>query len=198
METMRLEITDFEEMRQQLNLLNEKLNKQSIINEKLIRRTMRDKIQVLGRDALVQCAAAIIATPLCISMFKIQGMSLPFCIVTALFLIGAVIYTYWIHKGLKSKDLLTGDLIQASQRIHRYKQLKVRWLRFSIPFIIVWLGWMFAEVYRMSSETEYIGFLCGGMFGMLLGGLWGTHFYRRDQRISSEVLQQIEELTKEA
>ena len=50
----------------------------------------------------------------------------------------------------------------------------------------------------MSSETEYIGFLCGGMFGMLLGGLWGTHFYRRDQRISSEVLQQIEELTKEA
>ena len=94
METMRLEITDFEEMRQQLNLLNEKLNKQSIINEKLIRRTMRDKIQVLGRDALVQCAVAIIATPLCISMFKIQGMSLPFCIVTALFLIGAVIYTY--------------------------------------------------------------------------------------------------------
>ena len=179
METMRLEITDFEEMRQQLNLLNEKLNKQSIINEKLIRRTMRDKMQVLGRDALVQCAVAIIAT---------------FCIVTALFLIGAVIYTYWIHKGLKSKDLLTGDLIQASQRIHRYKQLKVRWLRFSIPFIIVWLGWMFAEVYRMSSETEYIGFLCGGMFGMLLGGLWGTHFYRRDQRISSEVLQQIEDL----
>ena len=66
METMRLEISDFEEMRQQLNLLNEKLNKQSIINEKLIRRTMRDKIQVLGRDALVQCAAAIIATPVCL------------------------------------------------------------------------------------------------------------------------------------
>lgn len=198
METMRLEITDFEEMRQQLNLLNEKLNKQSIINEKLIRRSMREKIQVIGRDALLQCAVAIVAIPLCISMFWTQGMSLPFCIVTALFLIGAVIYTYWMHKGLKSNDLLTGELIQASQRIHRYKLLKARWLRFSIPFAIVWLGWMFAEVYLMSSETEYIGFLFGSMFGILVGGLWGTHFYRRDQRISNEVLQQIEELTKEA
>ena len=198
METMRLEITDFEEMRQQLNLLNKKLNKQSIINEKLIRRSMREKIQVIGRDAYLQCVVAIVATPLCVSIYWTQGMSLPFCIVTALFLIGAVIYTYWMHKGLRSNDLLTGELIQASQRIHRYKLLEARWLRFSIPFIIVWLGWMSVEIYLMSSTTEYIGYLCGGLFGLLLGGLWGTHFYRRSQRISSEVLQQIEELTKEA
>lgn len=199
METYQMEMTEFEEMRQQLNLLNEKLNKQSIINENIIRRTMRDKLKSIGFSALIQCVVAVFATPFCVSMYWTHGMSIAFCIVTTLFLLGAVIYTYWEYKGLRSDELVTGDLIQASQRVLRLKRLQARWLRFSIPFVICWLGWLITEIYLMSGAKEpgfFYTSLCGIVFGGTIGALWGTAFYRRSQRISNEVLRQIEELTQ--
>ena len=88
------------------------------------------------------------------------------------------------------------SLCQVGQRVARMKLLYARWLRFSLPFLGIWLSWFTWEILQqMEYSMEYrVGILCGGAVGGLIGGFCGWLSYRRTQRLARAILDEIEGL----
>lgn len=194
------ESTELEQMRAQLNLLKGKLEKETIVNERLIRKAMKEKVSSLNRQTLVLAFIILLAIPYCTWVFtKMLNASWWFIAVTDLFFLVAVIYTYVTHKDLRAKELIDGNLVDVSRKITRMQRLGANWLKFSIPFGILWFAWFLFEVLGRNFDNNpsfSIGVAIGGLVGGIIGGWFGFMFYRRKRKKLLEVIMQIKELSE--
>ena len=197
MET-NIQLNELQELREQLTLLNNKLEKQEIINDKLIRNSIRNKISNINRTGIIMTVCATIATPICAFNFHyILHFSIALNIFTCVFMVIAIAYTIWSHKGLNN-NLLNGDLITASETVLRTRKRYKQWYYFSYPWFAVWLCWLGWEMYtRIENREMLIAAVIGGLVGIVIGGAWGIYQRNKIYRNIDAVLAQIEELKKE-
>ena len=189
--------TELEQMKEQMNLLKEKIEKEKIVNQQLLRVAMKEKVSSLNRDAIIFVILGIVAIPYCTWVFiSILNMSWWFIGVTDLFFLAAIVYTYFSHKDIKAKELMDGNLIEVSKKIMRMRRMYANWLKFSIPFVIVWFVWFLFEVLG-NNVDEGTPFAIGGTVGGIIGGFIGTKMYYRTRNKTLDVIQQIKELTEE-
>lgn len=182
-------------MKDQLSILKNRLDKELIVNDRIIRKAMRAKISIVKRQMIRLYIISIIAIPYCVWVFRnFIDISWTFTAVTIIFLIIACIYNYISHKDVKVNDLMTGNLIEVSCKITKMKRMSANWLKFSIPYMIIWLSWFILEVMHGKDAKEII---IGGLFGGFCGALFGVRLYRKNMKLINEVLQQIEELTED-
>ena len=189
-----INIEEFEMMKKQLEVLKDKLDKETIINEQLMRKTMKDNVSKLHKDAIIIAFVALFGIPYCTWVFSFMHMSTLFIGVTDVFFVIAIIYTYITHKGLKSNDLLNGNLVDVSYKITKMRHLGSLWLRFSIPFMVIWFAWFIFEALKQNVE-EARGMVYGGVIGGVIGAIIGTIKYRKSRKKTQEILFQIKELT---
>ncbi len=193
-------IQELELMRQQLAFLKEKVSKQQLVNEKYMRQIMHDKVKKINNDALIIGILGIVAIIYCTWIFlKLVYVSTAFIVVTDVFLAIAVVYNTLSHWGLKAKDLLNGNLIQTRRKVTHMKLMGTQWLRFGIPFSILWFAWFCYEILKHNTSSTPSGkyMIIGGMVGGIVGGVLGYRAYRKSQRQAIEVIEEIEELTHE-
>lgn len=184
-----------DEMKVQLQLLRHKLNDQKIVNDRLLQQIINRNVRRINRDTLIMTIVTVVAVPYCAGLFWWMHLSLAFTVVTVLFLVVAIVYTFYAHRGIRTSELINSSTAEVTQRIGRMKLLYARWLRFSIPFIICWLAWAAYEVMTLAgvSADERKGILVGGAIGGIVGGILGYFNYRRTQRLASEILEQTRE-----
>ncbi len=191
------ENSEMEHMREQLNLLKGKLEKETIINERLLRKAMKEKVSSLNRDAIGVSAMALFGIPYCTVVFPtLINVSWWFIGVTDVFFIIALIYTYYSHKGIRAKELMDGNLIEVSRKMVRMRRMYATWLKFSIPFIIVWFAWFMYEILHKNTN-DGIPMAIGGVVGGIIGAFIGIRVYRRTRQRSLDVIMQIKELCEE-
>ena len=197
MET-NIQLNELQELREQLTLLNSKLEKQEIINDKLIRNSIRNKISNINRTGIIMTVCAAIATPICAFNFHyILHFSIALNIFTCVFMVIAIAYTIWSHKGLNN-NLLNGDLITASEAVLRTRKRYKQWYYFSYPWFAVWLCWFGWELYTKAESFEIlIACIIGCLVGGLIGGIWGIRQRNKIYKNIDDILAQIEELKKE-
>lgn len=189
---------ELEQMREQITLLRSKLDNEAIINERLLRRAMHDKVRGITRDNTVMIIAGTIAIPYTYIAFQHLGLSMPFSIATALLLAISVVATWWGQRGLHADELLDGDVVSVGRQVLKLKQMNDRWLWYSIPILLAWLGWLIWEAYQQVGGTPlFNGFVTGSIVGLIIGGVIGGKVRYRTQRRVREILAHIEELTKE-
>ena len=184
-----------EEMKEQLALLHQKLDNERIINDRLVRRVISRNAGRINRDGLFITIIAAIGIPYCIFAFSWMGISWLFSAVTAVFLLIAIIYTYYSHRMMRTEHLAACTLAEVTERIVRMKLLHARWLRFSIPFLIVWAVWFANEILSLTGTTveERHAILIGGVVGGVIGAVMGIITYRRTQRLANEILDEIKD-----
>ena len=184
-----------EEMKEQLALLHQKLDNERIINDRLVRRVISRNAGRINRDGLLITIIAAIGIPYCIFAFSWMGISWLFSAVTAVFLLVAIIYTYYSHRMMRTEHLAACTLAEVTERIVRMKLLHARWLRFSIPFLIVWAIWFANEILSLTGTTdeERHAILIGGVVGGVIGAVMGIITYRRTQRLANEILNEIKD-----
>ena len=68
------------------------------------------------------------------------------------------------------------------------------WLRFSIPFMVIWFAWFIFEALKQNVE-EARGLVYGGVVGGIIGAIISTINYRKKRKKTQEILLQIKELT---
>lgn len=190
-----------EEMRQQMAILKEKLDKQEIINDQLMRNavgTKLRKIVIERRKKLFFILAGLIYVPAV--LYGLLKLDLWFIIVTILFFAVGAAYDIYYTAGINDEDLQNKRLLETKKRIIRMKRMNTRWLWFSIPFVIVWIATFFWQIlYRMDDGEAHLHaqpILIGGLVGGVIGGIIGTVIYQRQQHRASELIEDIEELTK--
>lgn len=200
---METKHTEFEEMRQQLSILKNKLDNQTLINDKLIRQSMLNKMSFMKKYTWI----SFLMLPYTYYVYyKVRDMfyiSWWFYGFTLIFLTFSVCLDAYINH-VNKKDFLNGDLIAASLQMQRMKKLRKKSLLYVLPLMTIWVSWLFIELYNGSSAVNggantslFYGAMVGGGIGLVIGLAIGISIYLRMQRINSDIIQQIDELTKE-
>lgn len=190
---------ELEEMRSQINLLNEKLEKQNIVNEQHIRRSMKSKISSINKTVTVTIFLGIFALVYCTWFFWSQNCSLAFVISTAVMLALCLGLAIVQRVSLGRMDFSKGNLVETAQKLSKIKMHYQDWHKIAIPILVIWFAWL---MYEMTGILGFdgplaIGFFCGAAVGGLIGGIIGFRINRKIVLKTSEILEQIEELQKD-
>ena len=191
METNEKYTDELEQMRQDMNELRSLLSEQQIVNERLMRRAMSKDMGKERSTMICSIVCVLFATPIYYIYMPQWGFPMWFTLATIAFLLITAAATVWSVRRLMKESLLTGDLLVVAKHINDYKQFSIDWLKYSIPFIIVWLSFFF---YYTSRNIEYRMGFYGGIVGAVIGGAIGIYYLIQSRRRLNRILKQIEEI----
>ena len=190
--------TQFEDMRQQLNTLKKKLDEQEILNDHLMRRSMRNEVNTISRRYYIIMAIGLFMVPYGYWCFvKLCGLSLFFWIATSIFMLICVGATFYTNRKISDPNLMNHNLVEARKKVASAKKFEADWLFFGIPAVVLWLGWFMYEVYQIHGGALDNGFFWGGCIGGIIGAICGLSFNFKTQRQYQDIIDQIEDLTRE-
>ena len=187
---------NFEELKNQYCLLNEKLEKQRIINEEMIQESMKEKLSYIERWYKKQFLVCTIACPIISTIFMIQYMNKGFGYwgFSIFVLVLALVELYWnriCYKALDIKNLSNLNMIQATEKIIKHKQLRtMRKKFFIIPFIIL-IIWTFLVASEFSWNLPVFILL---VFMLCISLSLGIYQSKQNQKKLESVLEQIKKL----
>ena len=187
---------DFEDLKNQYRLLNEKLEKQRIINEEMIQESMKEKLSYIERWYKKQFLVCTIACPIISTIFMIQYMNKGFGYwgFSIFVLVLALVELYWnriCYKALDIKNLSNLNMIQATEKIIKHKQLRtMRNKFFIIPFIIL-IIWTFLVASEFSWNLPVFILL---VFMLCISLSLGIYQSKQNQKKLESVLEQIKKL----
>ena len=188
---------DFEEMRQQMNILKEKLQKQEIVNEKVFRRSTRKSLKGINRRYTFVSILCILMVPYSYWAFvKLTGMSIWLWLATCVLMLIAFVYTQYTGRFISSR-VFEKDLVQARAKVAKAKKLDHDWLKIGIPLIVLWLAYFGYEMYKVTGgeDSIYIVVMC--VVCALLGGVVGLKIHFKNQDNYEQVIEEIDDFTKE-
>ena len=120
--TMETKHTEFEEMRQQLDILKNKLDNQTLVNDKLIRQSMLNKMSFMKKYTWVSFLVLLFIYYGYNEVRILFNMSWWFYGFTVLVMTFSVCFDAYINH-VNKKEFLNGDLIAASLQMQRMKKL---------------------------------------------------------------------------
>lgn len=206
METLNDNLNDFTELddlRQQIAALKNKVDQQGRLNEALVKKTIQGKMRSLHHNLFWYCLIVGLFVPFMVWDFIESGMSWAFIIFTIVMFAGSFVAEYLINKMKISN--MGDDLMETARKLMQMKQNRKKQLIIGLCTAAIWLPWYSYEIYtteasKLGPESMAIFFLiilisivAGGVLGMAIG----LSFYRKLQRTNDEMIEQINELTRE-
>ena len=180
---------EFQEMRQQMDLLKEKLNRQEIVNEQLMRKGMESRLNRLNtsrrmkRMSMLPCILFIPGM-----LIRTLGMPVWFGIATMALFALALVYHEVFMEHISTDDLNRLSLKQIGEKAIRLKEQGRRWLWFSIPALIAWLGLFYYLISQRADDDSDVRYVLYGMvIGLIIGACLGTIIYRKRQRMIDDL-----------
>lgn len=204
METNQNNMTELEQMREQMSIFKNRLDKQQIINEQLVRNSMGSKMSWIKQFVW----AEIILVPLLLivmaAMHASEGLSWWLFGFLAVGLIADVIGDFIINRIPKSQ-ILSGDLVETSHRLVKMKKQRTTWFICGIIFTTIWLVWFIFEVVKKldfgctEPHHDLVVWILAGAFaiGGLVGGFIAWLIFRKMQKTNNQVIEQIKQITQE-
>ena len=197
-------MTELEQMREQMAAFKSRLDKQQIINEQLVRTSMGSKLSWIKKFVWGE----IIAVPILLIIMALfhagNGLSWWLYGFLALGLIADATGDYIINRIPKSQ-LLSGDLVETSKRLAEMKKQRTSWFVAGVIFLVIWLVWFCIEVAMrldcgctLPHHGTVVAIMIGAIVvGGLIGGVIAWLILRKMQRTNNQLIEQIEQITKE-
>ena len=187
---------DFEELKEQFSLLNEKLEKQRIINEEMIQESMKEKLSYIERWYRNRFYTCVVAAPIVSIIFIVRNITEGVGDWTFGFMIllVALVELYFDRKAyrvLDIKNLPNLNMTQATENVIKHKQLrslanKVLLLPFMV--VIVW------TILVAGGYTWNLKIISVTVFMMGLSFSYGFQQMKKNQKRLESVLEQIKKL----
>ncbi|MBR3733188.1 MAG: hypothetical protein IKN22_01490 [Bacteroidaceae bacterium] len=189
---------NMEEMRQQMTILKDKLNKQEIINERMMRKAMKKNVVDINRRYLIIASVGLLMIPYGYWAFVMMGgMSIGFWLMCSFGMIVSFCYTLWNGKDLRDKHLLDTDMLTARKKVARAKKRDHDWLKFGIPFGIIFILYFAYEAYRLYGVDGDRQLIIVGVVCALIGCAVGVKLHFNTQHKYQDIIDQIDDLTME-
>ncbi len=201
MENQNNNINDFNELddlRQQINDLKNKVDQQGRLNEDLVKKAIQGKMRGVHRTIIIVAIFAIAVIPFYIMMKYQVGLSWPLIISTIVLLLASITSDYFINRIDVSH--MGDDLVETANKLVKMKKNRVIAQRIGIGVALVWLVWFCYEYFKLNSvygEAVAWASLTGIFVGAAIGGLIGLRIFNKMQRANDEMIDQINEFTRE-
>ena len=115
--------TQFDDMRQQLNILKKKLEHQEIVNERVIRNSMKKTVSSINRRYFIIMAISLFMIPYGYWAFvQLSGFSVAFWIGTSILMLICLGATFYNSKDLRDPGFLRNNLVDVRKKAARAKK----------------------------------------------------------------------------
>lgn len=188
--------TDYQElddMRDQLAKLKNMLNSERMITERMMRRTMSEKANRLMRRSIFFIVIALLFAPYEIWAMQFLGFNPIYGYTAAAFLIIAAVTEWQTCKDLRDERFSRYTIVEIAETMVRYKRMNIKWLYFSIPFVLVWCGLLAYDILK----AENLPVMIGGSVGFAIGLAFGIHSLVKAQRTANEIISATHDLMRE-
>ena len=187
---------DFEELKNQYNLLNEKLEKQRIINEEMIQESMKEKLSHIEKWYRNQFQMNTIAGPIASIVFMLLYINRGFAHwgFSVLILAISLLDLYLDKKAyriLDIKNLPNMNMIQATENVIKHKQFRSFANKITILPIIVLIIW---TILIASGFTWNLPIIAFTVFILGISLSCGLYQMKQNQKRLEAVLEQIKKL----
>lgn len=197
-------MTELEQMREQMNIFKSRIDKQQIINEQLVRNSMGSKLSWIKNYIWGEIITVPLLLIIMAAFHASEGLSWWLFGFLALGLIADVTGDFIINRIPRSQ-LLSGDLVETSQKLIKMKKQRSAWFIAGVIFCSIWLAWFIIELImrvdsgcRLPDHNYEVTILAatltiGGLIGFFIAWL----ILRKMQKTNNQIIEQIEQLTQE-
>ncbi len=201
MENQNYNLDDFNELddlRRQINELKNKVDQQGRLNEDLVKKAIQSKMRGVHSIIAKLALLALLSIPFYIMLKYQVGLSWPLTIFTIVFMLASVTSDYLINRIDVSH--MGDDLVETANKLVKMKRNRVIAQRIGIGVAVLWLAWFCYEYFMLNSvygsEAAW-GSLAGIFVGAVLGGFIGIRIFNKMQRTNDEMIEQINDFTRE-
>ena len=198
-------MTELEQMREQMAAFKNRLDKQQIINEQLVRNSMGSKMSWIKNFVWIEIVILPVLLYFFAQIFHVRmGLSWWLFAFLAIGTTADVIGDYIINRIPKSQ-LFSGDLVETSQRLVKMKKQRGMWFAVGVVFITIWIVWFFIEILMLlntdskspNHNFEVLILIIGIVVGAIIGYIIAWYIFKKMQKINSELIDQINQVTQE-
>ena len=186
--------TEFEDMREQMNILKMKLQEQAIVNERVLRHSMKRSMTGINRRYTFVSILCLLMIPYSYWAFvELSGMSFYFWIATCVLMLICFGYTLYNGRHLSSR-LFEKDLVEARTKVAEAKKLDHDWLKIGIPLAVLWLAFFAYEQYRLYNGGDWKILVASCIIGAVVGAAIGLKMHFRIQDDYEQIIGDLEDL----
>jgi len=205
METNNNNMTELEQMREQMSIFKSQLDKQQIINEQLVRNTMGNKMSWIKKFIWAEIILVPIILIIMASFHASEGLSWWLFAFLAIGLIADTTGDFIINRIPKGQ-MLSGDLVETSQRLIKMKKQRTSWFIAGSIFLTIWIVWFIIEIVMKlnvigCNETSHnlvvTIMVTALIIGCLIGFLIAWLIFRKMQKTNNQIIEQINQITQE-
>ena len=205
METNNNNMTELEQMREQMSIFKSQLDKQQIINEQLVRNTMGNKMSWIKKFIWAEIILVPIILIIMASFHASEGLSWWLFAFLAIGLIADTTGDFIINRIPKGQ-MLSGDLVETSQRLIKMKKQRTSWFIAGSIFLTIWLVWFIIEIVmnlnvigcNEPSHSLVVTIMVTALIiGCLIGFLIAWLIFRKMQKTNNQIIEQINQITQE-
>ena len=205
METNNNNMTELEQMREQMSIFKSQLDKQQIINEQLVRNTMGNKMSWIKKFIWAEIILVPVILIIMASFHASEGLSWWLFAFLAIGLIADTTGDFIINRIPKGQ-MLSGDLVETSQRLIKMKKQRTSWFIAGSIFLTIWLVWFIIEIVMKlnvigcnepSHNLVVTIMVTALIIGCLIGFLVAWLIFRKMQKTNNQIIEQINQITQE-
>ena len=205
METNNNNMTELEQMREQMSIFKSQLDKQQIINEQLVRNTMDNKMSWIKKFIWAEIILVPIILIIMASFHASEGLSWWLFAFLAIGLIADTTGDFIINRIPKGQ-MLSGDLVETSQRLIKMKKQRTSWFIAGSIFLTIWIVWFIIEIVMKlnvmgcnepSHNLVVTIMVTALIIGCLIGFLIAWLIFRKMQKTNNQIIEQINQITQE-
>ena len=186
---------DFEEMRQQMDILKNKIDNQKITNDSIINNAITKKIDKLNKLGWGLVIFGLLEIPLVMWVFRsLCGFSWLFCIVTALYVLATVVFQAKLNQSVQTQIRPDDNLMAVSRQLVKLKRRNLQQLFASMPLSALWAAYFLWETYQVQhiGPLDFQTILYIVIFGVALGLVVGLSAFIKRYKATNDAFSQLE------
>lgn len=195
MENQNNNLQELEQLRSQVAEFKNRLEQQEIVSERLLKQAMTGHVSWIKQMSAWGGVVDLALVPLTVYLLRsIVGVSWLPILAVCIVMVFEAFFNFWNVSTIRDKYLAANDVINTQHRLRTYKRREKLYFYIIVPFLLLWLVWLFFDVYSSKDipfpSTDRLIFDFAALAIML--AIYFYVFYR-EMRSLNKAIKEIDE-----
>ena len=148
MENQNTNLQELEQLRSQVAEFKNRLEQQEIVSERLLKQAMTGHVSWIKQMSAWGGVVDLALVPLTVYLLRsIVGVSWLPILAVCIVMVFEAFFNFWNVSTIRDKYLAANDVINTQHRLRTYKRREKLYFYIIVPFLLLWLVWLFFDVY---------------------------------------------------